>query len=106
MAQNVTWAFNKQTTTEIDFDPAFPSGGTLSFAVGQITKTITFRLADDLNYIEGFTNPKTFQISLSTPTNGGALASSSTLNFTLKDGDQKGTGAERCPDRDSRSRLA
>jgi CSLREA domain-containing protein len=55
--------------------------GTLTFATGEATKTITILLNQD-SYVEG---PETFEVSLSKATNGSSLASPAIAQVTIGD---------------------
>jgi subtilisin family serine protease len=60
--------------------------GTLKFAAGETSKTISIPVVDDI-YTE---NPETFSISLSSPT-GATLGATTTATLTINDGGAEGT---------------
>jgi hypothetical protein len=91
------------TTTDADFDfNTFPKSGTLTFATGQTSKVITFKVKQDL-MVEA---NETFTVKLSSPSSGGAITTAnatgtvnnddniSTVTITAvngKEGTQNGT---------------
>jgi CSLREA domain-containing protein len=65
-------------TPKCDFTTAL---GTLSFAAGEDTKTITILISQDV-FVEG---PETFTVSLSNQTGGAALAAPASASITVAD---------------------
>jgi glucose/arabinose dehydrogenase len=63
--------------------------GTLRFAAGETSKTITLIVVDDV-HVEG---PEVFSISLSNPTGGAILATPSSATVTITDNGNDTTGA-------------
>src|SRR6185369_3524295 len=69
---------NGVATPKCDFTTTL---GTLNFAAGETTQTITVPLSQD-SYVEG---PETFSISLTNPTAGAALGTAPIISITLAD---------------------
>jgi hypothetical protein len=69
---------NGVATPKCDFTTAL---GTLSFAAGESTKSVTILISQD-GFVEG---PETFTVSLSVPTNFAALGPTSTSTTTIAD---------------------
>lgn len=72
-----SWPFGA-ASPKCDFTSAL---GTLTFAAGEATKTITILINQD-SYVEG---QESFNVTLSKATNGSALASPSIANVTIDD---------------------
>ena len=78
---SVDWAVSNTDVSGDDFPGGLLPGGTVSFAAGEASKTITVEVAGDLD-IEA---DETFTVVLSNPSTGGAITTASAQGTILND---------------------